>query len=290
VTEVHWFAEDERLGRALTRRLRAPGHRIGEHRFPDGELLTRVRHRGARHAVLVRSLHDPDAKLVAVRLAADALRRAGARRLTLVAPYLPYMRQDTVFRDGEPISQRVIGDLLGSAFDGVLTLEAHLHRTARLGDVFPCAARSLPAVPLLVRWLRRRRLRPLLVGPDAESHAWVRALARAARLPYVVGAKRRLGDANVRVSLGPLPVARSAVIVDDIASSGATLAATARALQRAGIGRVEAVVVHAIFARGAEARMRRANIARVVSTDSVPHRSNAIACLDVFAAALRAPR
>jgi ribose-phosphate pyrophosphokinase len=59
-----------------------------------------------------------------VLLAADALRRAGAPRVLLVAPYLPYMRQDAVFRPGEPISQRVIGALLGQTFDGVLTSNA----------------------------------------------------------------------------------------------------------------------------------------------------------------------
>ena len=106
-------------------------------------------------AILVQSFNDPDRKLMPALLAADALRRAGASRVTLVAPYLAYMRQDRVFRSGEPISQRVFGQCLGRAFDRVLTVEAHLHRTHRLSDVTG-RARSLSAAPAIARWLVRR--------------------------------------------------------------------------------------------------------------------------------------
>ena len=110
--------------------------RAGAHApFPDGETLVRVTHRAGAEAILVQSFNDPDRKLMPALLAADALRRAGARRVTLVAPYLAYMRQDRIFHPGEPISQRVFGQCLGRAFDRVLTVEAHLHRIHRLSDV-----------------------------------------------------------------------------------------------------------------------------------------------------------
>ena len=105
----------------------------------------------------------------------------------------------------------------------------------------------------------------------------------------MVAHKQRLGDARVRVELPPLPAQRGpqhAVIVDDIASSGATLAATARALRRAGVARVGVVVVHALFARGALARIERAGVTRVVSCDTVVHRSNAIRVAPLVARAL----
>ena len=143
-------------------------HTSGRSTNPDGESLVRVRV-AADEVIVVRSLHDPDAKLVPLLLAADALRRAGARRAILVAPYLPYMRQDRVFRRGEPLSQRVVGRLLGEAFDRVLTVEAHLHRTRRLGDVVTCPARSVSAAPLLARWCLAHPAVQLVVGPDEES-------------------------------------------------------------------------------------------------------------------------
>jgi ribose-phosphate pyrophosphokinase len=288
VREVHAFDDSFALARRLARALgSAPPAPVLVHRFPDGESLVRVAP-ATRRAILLRSLDRPDEKLVELMLAADALRRRGVRRLTLVAPYLPYMRQDRVFHAGEPISQRVVGALLGGHFDRVLTVEAHLHRIARLSEVVPGDARSLAAAPALAEWLARSRSRPCLVGPDAESAGWVSALAERSGLPWIVGKKERLDDRRVRVELPPLPrQAHRALLVDDVASSGATLAAAARALHRAGAARVEAVVVHALFAPGALRRLAAAGVARVVSTDTVAHPSNAIGVAPLLARALR---
>lgn len=284
---IHAFADSLALARHLAARLRRPLRPVLLGRFPDGESLPRVAHRRGADAVLVRSLHDPNAKLVEVILAADALRHAGARRLTLVAPYLPYMRQDRVFAPGEPVSQRIIGALLGGLFERVLTVEAHLHRIRRLSEAIPGAARSLSAAPALAEWVAAAAPGALLVGPDAESAPWVRAVARRAGVAWVVGDKERLGARRVRLRLPALPPCRRAVLIDDIASSGATLAAAARALRRAGVARVDVVVVHAIFAPGALARIRAAGVRRVVSCDSIPHPTNAISIAPLLAAALR---
>jgi ribose-phosphate pyrophosphokinase len=284
--ELHYFPDARAAARRLARHLGVSGRTLAVHRFPDGETLVRCRSRVAREAIVFHQLHDPDAKLVGLLLAADALRRAGARRLTLVAPYLPYMRQDRVFRPGEPLSQRVVARLLGEAFDRVLTLEAHLHRIRRLAEVFPCRARSLSAAPAVAAWCRRSGRRAVLVGPDEESEPLVGRVARAAGLPWAVGRKQRLGDRRVRLRFPDLGGAGRAIVLDDIASSGVTLAEAARALRRAGAQRVEAVVVHALFAAGAEERVRRAGVRRLVSCDTVPHASNRIRTAAVLAAAL----
>jgi ribose-phosphate pyrophosphokinase len=283
---VHFFADSAVLARHLARELGLPARQADVHRFPDGESLVTLQPTPGETALLVRSLDDPNAKLVEVLLAADALRRAGARHVVLVAPYLAYMRQDAVFRPGEPVSQQVVAGLLGRAFDRVLTVEAHLHRTPRLDRVFPCAARSLAVAPVVGDWCAGRAPGSLVVGPDEESEPWVRAIARRAGVPWVVAAKRRKGDRSVRVDLPPLPRARRALLVDDIASTGATLAAAARELHRRGVRRVEAVVVHPIFARGALARLERAGVSRVVSCDTISHASNRIRVAPLLARAL----
>jgi ribose-phosphate pyrophosphokinase len=286
---LHAFADSAAFARSLARQAGIACTAIDEHRFPDGESLVRVRQPTGRHAVLVRTLHEPNAKLVEVALAADALRRAGAKRVTLVAPYLPYMRQDVVFSAGEPVSQRVIGAWLGATFDRVLTVEAHLHRIRSLAEVVPTRARSVSAAPALAGWIRRRGGPGcVIVGPDVESEPWVRALAHAARLPFVVGAKERSGDIEVDVRLPGLPRAKRALIVDDIASSGQTLARTARALRAAGVSTIEAAVVHAVFAPGALARIRRAGIQRIVSCDTIAHPTNAVPVARLLAPLLSA--
>jgi ribose-phosphate pyrophosphokinase len=269
--------------------MRVPLERVREHHFPDGESLARVRAPAAREAIVVRTFDNPDAKLFEVLLAADAARRAGARRVTLVAPYLPYMRQDKVFEPGEPVSQRVLGTMLGKAFDRVVTLEAHLHRIRRLTEVIPCRARSLSAAPALAQWVRTHAHGALVVGPDAESLPWVRKIGRAAGTSWIVGRKQRLGDRSVRVHLTDVPAVRRAVVIDDIASSGATLAGAARALREHGITSIDAIVVHAIFAPGAMQLIRRAGIRRILSCDTIPHPTNAIRCAPLVADALEGP-
>lgn len=285
---LHAFPDALGIAGRLARSLRRPCRPIDLHRFPDGESLVRVDHRPGADAVLVRSLDDPNARLVEVVLAADALRRAGARRVVLVAPYLAYMRQDAVFAPGQPISQRAIGALLGGSVDAVLTVEAHLHRVRRLAEVFPVPARSVPAAPAIARWLRGHAPGAIVVGPDEESEPWVRAIAAAAGVPFVVGRKRRRGDRDVRVQLPTGARGAHAVIVDDIASSGRTIAEAAVGLRRAGFARVDAVVVHAILARGAIASLREAGVRRLVSCDTIPHPSNAIPVAGLLAPLLRA--
>lgn len=269
--------------RALTKARGLTLHRVDVHRFPDGETLVRVPERVPPSAIVVQQLHEPDAKWFSLLLIADALRRTGARHVTLVAPYLPYMRQDAAFHPGEPISQQVMGRMLRLAFDRVLTVEAHLHRVKRFSEVLP--GRSLSAAPAIASYLRGIRWRGCLAGPDEESARWVRRVARLSGLPWIVGEKERHGDRRVRVTFaGPLPCPE-VMLVDDIASSGATLASAARALKRLGARTIGAIVVHAIFAPGAEERMRRAGIARIVSGDTVPHPTNRIACAPLVAEA-----
>jgi ribose-phosphate pyrophosphokinase len=139
---------------------------------------------------------------------------------------------------------------------------------------------------VIARWLGRGGGRTLLVGPDEESEPWVRSLSEIAGLPWVVGCKGRTGDRRVRIRLPALPSASRAVIVDDIASSGATIAEAARGLRRGGIASVDAVVVHAIFAAGALARIRRAGVREIVSCDTIEHATNALAMAAELARAL----
>ena len=286
---VHCFPDSLVFARKLASALGAPLARVGLHYFPDAETRVRVEP-GAECALLVRSLHDPNPKLFELLLAAAALRDGGAPSVTLVAPYLPYMRQDRAFARGEAVSQRVLAKLLGAAFDRVVCVEPHLHRIASLAEIFPCETLALSAAPAIAKWLVAAGEPCWIVGPDEESEPWVRAIGEAASMPHVVAKKQRAGDDAVLVTLPRgvrAPCAR-AVLVDDIASSGATLAAAARAIYEAGAQQVDAVVAHAIVAPGAEARIREARIARFVSCDTLPHPTNAIETAGMIADALLA--
>lgn len=263
---------------------------IERHRFPDDELRLRLPPLLPPQVVVYRGLHRPNDKLVELLLAARTATTLGARRLGLVAPYLAYMRQDAAFHDGEAVSQRIVGDFLAGLFEAVITIDPHLHRIATLAEAVPVRhAVALCGAPLLADLAVARRARPVLVGPDAESRQWVEAAAASHGLEAVVCAKTRRGDREVDIALPPqAPVAgRAVVLVDDVASSGVTLARAAERLRAAGAASVDVAVTHALFADGALERIRAAGVGEVWSTDCIAHPSNAVSVAPMLAAALR---
>jgi ribose-phosphate pyrophosphokinase len=272
--------------RRLATRLHIAADEIIVHTFPDGEIKVTVATPAAATTIVYAPLDRPNDKLLALMLAAEALRREGARRLVLVAPYLCYMRQDSAFHPGEAISQKVVGRLLASVFDRIVTVDAHLHRTASIANVFPgIEADNLSAMPAIADALRTAGLDPatIAVGPDAESERWVRDLAGRLGASYVVASKTRHGDRSVDIVL-PDPNAvkgRPVLLVDDLVSSGGTLATCARVLAAAGATAIDAIVTHALFPPEISEQFVRAGIRSVRSTTSVPHPTNAIA-LDVL--------
>ena len=275
----------------LAARLRARVHEIEVHRFPDDELRVTVGPAAAT-TVVYASLDRPNEKLLAVLFAADALRRGGARRIVLVAPYLCYMRQDAAFRPGEAVSQKVVGRLLAGAVDRIVTVDAHLHRARALPEVFPgIEADNLSAMPAIADALRQDGFDPrtVVVGPDAESRAWVGDLARRLGLPHAIAEKTRHGDRSVDLGFADAAAlcGRPALLVDDIVSSGGTLIACAKSLAAAGAGPVDAVVTHALFPPELTDAFLRAGIRSLRSTCSVPHPTNAIHLDGLLAEALR---
>ncbi len=272
------FPDQQAPAGALARRLGLPFDAVYRHVFPDGERLVRLPERLPPTVILVRSLDRPDHKLVELLLAARTARELGAERLILVAPYLCYMRQDAAFHRGEAVSQRVVGAFLADLVDALVTVDPHLHRVRRLEAAVPVEqGRVLHATGPMAEFLAGRPDRPLLVGPDAESEQWVKALAETGGLEHAVATKTRLGDHEVEIRLPDVDVAgRPIVLVDDVASSGTTLATVTRLLRERGAGPIDALVTHALFADDAEARVHGAGVRHLWSTDSIPHPSNLI--------------
>jgi ribose-phosphate pyrophosphokinase len=276
-TAVFAFAEDQLAAKRLADALDAPFRQIGLHTLPDGESLPCVRD-VPETVLLFRSLDRPDGKIMALFLACDALRRLGARRLVLVTPYMPYLRQDAVFEAGQPLSRDVFGALLGPRFERIVTVEPHLHRTADLTPVFAdCPVTTLSVADLFATHFAAGPP-AMIVGPDAESRPWVTRLAQTLGAPHLVLSKHRLGDHEVEfeVPAGVGVADRRLVIVDDICSTGATLIGAVRRLREAGARRLEIAVVHALFKPSVGAALRRLGVDAVISTDSCLHPSNRI--------------
>jgi ribose-phosphate pyrophosphokinase len=262
---------------------------IERHRFPDGELKLRLPATLPPQVALLRSLVQPNEKLVELLLAARTARTLGATQLTLVAPYLAYMRQDIAFAPGEAVSQRIVGRFLAELFDAVITVDPHLHRVTTLEEAVPVPRTVvLSGAPLLADLIARLRPDALLIGPDEESAQWVAQAAAQHGFEHAVCRKVRHGDRHVEVALPAVPVqGRAVVLLDDVASSGHTLAQAARGLLAAGARTVDVAVTHALFAGDAGQLLFDAGIRHVWSTDCIAHPSNAVSMAASLAGALR---
>lgn len=261
---------------------------VERHRFPDGELKLRLPAQVPEHVIVIRSLDYPNEKLVELLLLAHTARSLGARHLTLVAPYLAYMRQDIAFRPGEAVSQKIVGHFLSQLFDAVMTVDPHLHRITTLDEAIPVKhAIVLSGAPALSDLIASRRQTPLLIGPDEESAQWVSSAAARHHLDFAVCRKVRHGDHSVDIALPDYPIAnRQIVLLDDVASTGRTVARATALLLAAGARSVDVAVTHALFAGDALQVMKDAGVGEVWSTDCIPHPSNHVSMANEIGNAL----
>jgi ribose-phosphate pyrophosphokinase len=155
----------------------------------------------------------------------------------------------------------------------VITVDPHLHRISLLNQAIPIRnAVSLSAAGEIGEFLRRQLPNALLLGPDSESEQWVASIAKKTKGDYLIASKQRFGDKQVEITLPEGDYRnKPVVIIDDMASTGRTLAKAARLVQAAGCREIYAVVTHALFCEDAEAQVRSAGVQALWSTDSISH-------------------
>jgi len=266
-----------------------PRRELQLHRFPDRESLVKVAPPLAHEDVaIVCTLADPDAQVVPLLMAAATLRELGAARVGLVAPYLAYMRQDTRFHAGEAVSARIFGQLLGEAFDWLITVDPHLHRYHSLDQVYPLDGRVVHAAARVAAWIGQHVVAPLIIGPDGESEQWVRDVATRLSAPFVVASKERRGDRDVEVTLAGIERwgGHTPVLVDDILSSGRTMIEALHRLDLQASPGPVCVGVHGIFAPGAIEQLRAAGASRIVTSNTINNDTSLIDISEDVAAVL----
>ncbi len=240
--------------------------------FADGESRIRIESDldGADLYIVQPTCAPTNEHLMTLALLADAARGAGAARVTAVVPYFGYARQDVRKSAGEPRSARLAARLLGTAdIDRMIVLELH---SPALESAFDMPVIQLQADELIVPVIQAWELQQLtIVSPDAGGLKRAQRYATALAAPLAAIAKTR-PRADVAVALQVLGevAGRPCLIVDDMASTGGTIAGAAQALLQAGAQEVHALFVHAVMAPGALERITAACVRRVVTTDSIP--------------------
>jgi len=267
------------IGRALARRLGLPFSPLAISRFPDRELKLKFAvDVKARHVILVQTLHPPDEPLLELVFAVRTAKELGASSVTVVVPYMAYLRQDKRFHPGECKSNAIAAGLLSEA-DRVITIDPHLHRVKHLKEIFHKPVTTLSANALLAAFIRKHYHNELILGPDAESYQWAERIAEQVKAHAVVLKKKRFGSRKVSIKIkGDVDIrGRTVVIVDDIISSGHTMMETIKEAKRLGAKRVVCIAVHGIFAEDALKKIRKLG-ATVHATNTIP---NPVADIDV---------
>lgn len=255
-----------------------PCYTIDIHQFPDGESKLTLPGCNNPHWIIYTSLDQPNSKLVELLLLTEHARQHGCQQLTLVAPYMAYMRQDMAFRPGEVISQQVIGHYLSGMFDNIITVDPHLHRIHTLDEVMPDSHNFVLSAATAMGKFLADDSPDLLLGPDEESRQWVEAIASIAGVDFSVAAKTRINDANVVISLPATDfLHKRVVLVDDMISTGHTIIETAKLLQQQQAASIDVLVTHALFDSTMTAQFHDSGISHVWSSDSVTHKTNSIA-------------
>ncbi|HEX6257597.1 MAG TPA: ribose-phosphate diphosphokinase [Euzebyales bacterium] len=257
-------------------------------RFPDGELHVAVDERVAgAHVHLVQPTGAPaDRHLLELLLLVDACRRAGARTVTAVVPYFGYARQDRRTSPGEAVGLRVVADMLGGArVDRIVTVDPH---APTLEAVVTVPVTLVTAVPPLARALASALpADPVLVAPDLGAVKLAERYAAVLDLPVAVVRKARLSATEVRADQVVGAVAgRTPVIVDDMISTGATIAAAAAVLARAGAReRMVIAATHGVFSGAVVDALDRLSVDRLLVTDTLPDVRRRLPAADVISVA-----
>jgi ribose-phosphate pyrophosphokinase len=279
-------AASQALAARLATELGEPLAAVEYDRFPDGETLATVTGFDADRAVVVATTDTNDAWVELLQLQ-DAVRGAGAAEVVTVIPYMGYARQDQSFADGQPVSARAMARAISTGTDRVVLVNPHEDTVA---DFFDCHVTVCDAAGRLAEPLPDDLADPLFLSPDSGAVD----LATAVRDAYGRGEvdffeKIRHSGTEVEISPSDTDAAgRDVTIVDDIIATGSTMSEAVAHLSADGADRVFAACVHPLLAGNARLKLERANIERIVGTDTVERDVSRVSVAPIVAAAVDA--
>ena len=241
-------------------------------RFNNGEIQVIIDEsvRGKEVFIIQPTCQPVNDNVMELLIMADAFKRASARHITAVIPYYGYARQDRKTRGREPISAKLMANLLTTAgVTRVITMDLH---AGQIQGFFDIPVDHLPGVPILAEYVASKKLDDLVVvSPDLGGVTRARQLADRLHAPIAIIEKRRPmpGVAEVMNLIGSVKD-KTAVIIDDIVDTAGSLCEGAKALEKMGAKEVYACCTHAVLSDPAVQRIEASNLTELIVTNTIP--------------------
>lgn len=241
-------------------------------RFKDGEISVRINEtvRGADVFVIQPTCPPVNENLMELLVLIDALRRASARRITAVVPYYAYARQDRKTAPRDPITAKLVANLLTTAGSRrLLAIDMHADQIQGFFDI---PVDHLYAAPIMVNYFKEKGIDNLTaVAPDVGAVKRVRSFAEALDIPMAIIDKRRPKPnvAEVQNVIGEVK-GRNVILFDDIIDTAGTISEAARVLKDRGASNVYACGTHALFSGPAVERLKNAPFKEIIITNTIP--------------------
>ena len=241
--------------------------------FSDGEIDVWVKDDVNNSTVFILQSNSTPVNnhIVELSLIADSLKRSGAYKITAVIPYFGYSRKEKQNRPGEPISAKVVADLItSSGISKVICLD--LHADAIVG-FFNVPVIYLSALKTLANRIKKEKLQsPVVVAPDVGGVKRARNFASYLNAPLAVIEKHRQVSTRDQIEVlsitGEL-IGDTAIIVDDIISTGGTIVESAEVLKKKGVKKIIVCAIHGVFAGDAIKNIEKSSIDKMYVTDSI---------------------
>jgi len=262
------------LAKGIAEIIGIPLGKIAISHFPDGELAVKILDniRGKDVFIIQPTCYPPNENVMELLIVIDAMRRASAARITAVIPFYGYARQDRKDQPRVPITAKLIANLLVAA--GANRLLAMDFHSQQLQGFFDIPVDHLHAAPVIVKYLREKNFEnAVVVSPDPGGMKMAHGYSQLLNFNLAIVAKQRVGPSEVQsYNLVGDVAGKTAIMVDDLISTGGTLCAAARLLQERKVKEIYAAVSHAVFVPVACEKLKQAPIKEFIVTDSVPLR------------------
>jgi len=267
----------------LANRLQQPLLHTSYKRFPDDEFYVRLLDNIAGKDVVIVQTAYPDSKIVELLLMQDAVHDAGAKKITVVLPYFGYSRQDKKFEEGEAISARAIAQHISLQADCIITVDPHKEHILKF---FTVPAYSCSAVSAIAQHLKEKNI-DFVLAPDKGAKERAKEAAGLINCEYDYLEKTRINGTTVKITPKKLDVyGKNVAIIDDIISTGGTMAKSIQELKKQGAKTVLVACTHGLFIGGAKEKLLAAACDEIISTDTIETEFSKVSVAECIATTL----